>query len=41
VNRYLRTQVGITANQNNTKVYTAPKVWAGKLRRGSNEMKPT
>jgi hypothetical protein len=35
VNRYLRTQIGVTADQNNTKVDTAPKVGAGKLRRGS------
>ena len=39
MNRYLRTQVGITVGeaQNNTKVDTAPKVRAGKLRRDSKE----
>jgi hypothetical protein len=37
MNRYLRTQVGITVDQNNTKAGTAPKVRAGKLRRGSKK----
>jgi hypothetical protein len=41
VNRYLRTQVGITVDQNNTKVGTAPKSGAGKLRRDSKKVKPT
>jgi hypothetical protein len=41
VNRYLQTQVGITADQNNMKVDTAPKVLAGKLRHDINKMKPT
>jgi hypothetical protein len=39
VNRYLRTRVGITAgeDQNHTKVDTAPKMLAGKLRRDSRK----
>jgi hypothetical protein len=37
VNRYPRTKVGIAVDQNNTKVDTAPKVRAGKLRRDSKE----
>jgi hypothetical protein len=37
VNRYLRTKVGITVNQINTKVDTEPKVRAEKLRRDSKE----
>jgi hypothetical protein len=37
VNRYPRTKVGITVDQNNTKVDTEPKVQTGKLRRDSKE----
>ena len=37
MNRYLRIQVSITVDQSNTKVYTEPKVRAGKLRRYSKE----
>jgi hypothetical protein len=39
VNRYLRTRVDITVGeaQDNTKVDAAPKMRAGKLRRGSRK----
>jgi hypothetical protein len=39
VNRYLRTRVDITVGeaQSNTKVDSTPKMWAGKLRRGSGK----